>query len=263
MRLLVTGATGLLGRELLRIAEKQAIEHEVVPAYHSQRVPGGVQLDVRRRDQVRDVIGSVRPDAIIHTAYKQDDWATTAIGAVNVALAADGARLLFVSSDAVFGPRKTAYDEHERPCPITPYGAAKAAAETTIHAIAPGAVIARTSIIVGSDGRSGEEQRVRRLAAGEPGAFYTGNIRRPVHVADLASALLELLTSDVIGIAHVAGPQALSRHELGRLIAVRDGLDPDALPSIPGEPSDIQLDSRQTQSVLKTRIRAAAEFLAR
>jgi dTDP-4-dehydrorhamnose reductase len=263
VRLLVTGATGLLGRELLRIAEKQAIEHEVVPAYHSRRVPGGVQLDVRRRDQVQDVIRSVRPDGIIHTAYKQDDWATTALGAVNVALAADTARLVFVSSDAVFGPRKTAYDEHERPCPITPYGAAKAAAETTIQAIAPSAVIARTSIIVGSDGRSEEEQRVRRLSAGEPGAFYTGNIRCPVHVADLASALLELLTSDVIGIAHVAGPQALSRHELGRLIAVRDDLNPDALPSIPGEPSDIQLDSRQTQSVLKTRIRSAAEFLAR
>lgn len=260
--MLVTGATGLLGRQLLRSAAEQAIEHDVVPAYHSERVPGGVQLDIRRRDQVRDVIRSVRPDGIIHTAYRQDDWATTALGAVNVALAAEDARLVFVSSDAVFGPRKTAYHEHERPCPITPYGAAKAAAETAINAIKPGTVIARTSIIVGSDGRSEEEQRVRRLAAGEPGAFYTGNIRCPVHVADLASALLELLTSDVIGITHIAGPEALSRLELGRLIAIRDGLNPEALPSIPGEPSDIQLDCHRTQSILKTRIRPPTEFLA-
>ncbi|TDW93209.1 dTDP-4-dehydrorhamnose reductase [Kribbella pratensis] len=256
MRLLVTGAAGLLGRELLRTAD-----HEVVPAYHSQVVPGGVQFDVRRRDVVREVIRSVRPDGIIHTAYKRDDWAATADGAVNVALEADGARLVFVSSDAVFGPREAAYTEHELPCPITPYGAAKAAAETAILAIRPGAVIARTSIIVGSDGRSGEEQRVRRFAAGEPGVFYTGNIRCPVHVSDLASALLELLVSDVIGVTHVAGPQAISRFDLGRLIALRDGLDPQALPSAPGTPSNIRLDSRGTQDVLQTRLRPASEFL--
>lgn len=256
MRLLVTGAAGLLGRELLRLAK-----HDVVPAYHSQTVPGGVQLDVRQRDQVRDVIRQVRPDGIIHTAYRQDDWATTAEGAVNVALAADRARLVFVSSDAVFGSRGTAYSEHEPPCPTTPYGAAKAAAETTIRTLRPDAVIARTSIIVGSDGLSGEEQRVRRLASGEPGAFFTGNIRCPVHVTDLASALLELLASDLAGVAHVAGPQALSRHGLGRLIAIRDGLDPDELPSTTGAPSDIRLDCRRTQTLLTTRLRPASEFL--
>ncbi|WP_327634800.1 sugar nucleotide-binding protein [Kribbella sp. NBC_00482] len=256
MRLLVTGAAGLLGRELLRTGG-----HEVIPAYHSQVVAGGVQLDVRRRDAVRDVIRSVRPDGIIHTAYKQDDWRTTAHGAVNVALEADDARLVFVSSDAVFGPREAAYTENELPCPITPYGAAKAAAETAIRAVMPGAVIARTSLIIGSDGHSEEEQRVRRLAAGEPGVFYTGNIRCPVHVSDLASALLELLVSEVIGVTHVAGPEALSRFDLGRLIAIRDGLDPQTLPSAPGTPSDIRLDSRGTQDVLKTRLRPASEFL--
>jgi dTDP-4-dehydrorhamnose reductase len=243
----------------MRCAEK---EHDAVPAYHSQTVSGGVQLDVRRQDQLRDVIRAVRPDAIIHTAYKQDDWATTALGAVNVAMEAAGARVVFVSTDAVFGHRSTPYDEQQSPCPMTPYGAAKAAAETAIRAILPSAVIARTSLIVGSDGRSAEEQRVHELAAGEPGAFYTGNIRCPVHVTDLASALLELLTSDLNGITHIAGPEALSRLELGRLIAIRDGIDPDLLPAVPGEPSEIRLDSRRTQSVLTTHVRAASEFLA-
>jgi dTDP-4-dehydrorhamnose reductase len=207
------------------------------------------------------VISAARPDAIIHTAYKQDDWATTADGAVNVALAAHAARLIFVSSDAVFGSRPAPYEEHEPPCPTTPYGAAKAAAETTIRTIRPDAVIARTSIIVGSDGTSGEERRVRRIAAGEPGAFYTGNIRCPIHVNDLASALLELLTLDVGGMTHLSGPEPLSRHELGRLIATRDGVDPDALPSEVGAPSDIRLDSSYTQQLLQTRLRPPSEFL--
>ncbi|MEU8222388.1 sugar nucleotide-binding protein [Kribbella sp. NPDC048915] len=256
MRLLVTGATGLLGRELLRIAG-----HEVVPAYHSQGLPGGVRLDVCDRDHVHEVISAVRPDAIVHTAYRQDDWATTADGAVNVALAAGDARLVFVSTDVVFASRDTPYAEHEQPSPTTPYGASKAAAETAIRALLPSAVIARTSLIIGSDGRSAEEQRVRRLAAGEPGAFYTENVRCPVHVTDLAAALLELLTSDVTGVTHVAGPEALSRLELGRLIAQRDGLDPETLPAVPGEPSYVRLDCRRTQEQLKTRLRPASEFL--
>ncbi|GAA1565576.1 sugar nucleotide-binding protein [Kribbella hippodromi] len=275
MRLLVTGAAGLLGRELLRSAALRG--HEVVPAYHSAGVDGGVRLDVRRRDAVREVIRTVRPDGIIHAAYRQDDWATTADGAVNVALAAGAARLVFVSSDAVFSSRKSAWTEDEPPHPETAYGAAKAAAETTIRALTPAAVIARTSIIVGSDGTSGEELRVRRLAtsaqcpssvaaegaSARQESFFTGNIRCPIHVEDLAAALLELLPSDAAGVVHLAGPEALSRHQLGRLIAIRDGLDPDALPSTPGVPSNILLDAQRTQAAISTRLRPPWEFLAR
>jgi len=208
------------------------------------------------------VIRTVRPDGIIHTAFNQDDWVTTADGAANIAVAARDARLVFVSTDAVFGGRDAPYDEDEPPCPLTPYGAAKAAAETAVRAIAPSAVIARTSIIVGHDGRSATERLVQEMAAGQPGSLFTGNIRCPVDVTDLASALLELLSSDVSGVAHVAGPHAMNRLDLGRLIAVRDGLDPHTLRFTPGEPSDIRLDSRRTEQLLKTRLRPPAEFLA-
>jgi dTDP-4-dehydrorhamnose reductase len=256
VRLLVTGAAGLLGSEVLRLAE-----HEVVPTYHTEPVPGGVQMDVRRRDEVDEVLRKVRPDGIIHAAFKQSDWATTADGPANIAIAARGARLVFVSSDVVFGGRSAPYDELEAPCPVTPYGAAKAAAETAIRAIDPSAVIARTSLIVGYDGRSSHERFVHSLAAGQPGALFTGNVRCPVHVTDLATALLELLTSDFSGTAHVAGPQTANRLELGRLIAIRDGLDADALPEAPGPPSDIRLDGERTQKLLTTRLRPVSEFL--
>ncbi|MGW6276374.1 SDR family oxidoreductase [Kribbella sp. NPDC055071] len=256
MRLLVTGAAGLLGSELLRLAE-----HDVVPTYHSQSVPGGVQLDVRRRADVADVIRRVRPDGIIHAAFKQSDWATTADGPANLAIAGQDLRLVFISSDAVFGGRDTPYDEDAPPGPNTPYGAAKAAAETAVRAIAPSAVIARTSIIVGDDCRSATERLVHELAAGQPGSLYSGNIRCPVHVSDLAAAVLELLTSDHSGIAHVGGPQPMTRLDLGRMIAIRDGLDPARLHFTVGESSDVRLDSRRTQQLLNTRLRAPEEFL--
>ncbi|MEI8408878.1 MULTISPECIES: SDR family oxidoreductase [unclassified Kribbella] len=256
MRVLVTGAAGLLGSEVVRLAE-----HEVIPTYHRAPVPGGVRMDVRDRGEVEDVIRKVRPDGIIHAAFQQSDWVTTADGPANIAIAARGTRLVFVSTDVVFGGGEQPYDEDASPCPITPYGAAKAAAETAVRAIDPSAVIARTSLIIGYDGRSSTERLVHALAAGEPGALHTGNIRCPVYVTDLASALLELLESDAKGPAHVAGPEAIDRLELGRLIAARDGIHPHVLPFAPGSPSDVRLDGKRTQAMLRTRLRPVSEFL--
>ena len=70
------------------------------------------------------------------------------------------------------------------------------------------------------------------------------------------------LESPHTGIAHLVGADALSRYELGRLIAVRDGLDPATLPVGRGGHSDVRLDNTFTQKLLKTTLRGAREFLA-
>jgi dTDP-4-dehydrorhamnose reductase len=228
-------------------------------------------VDIRRRDDVTSLARDVRPDAVINAAYRQSDWETTADGGAHVALAAAaaGARLVHVSSDVVFSGAAPAYDETRPPDPVSPYGAAKAAAETAVKGIAPGAVVARTSLIVGDDGDSQHERLVHTLAAGATsGVLFTDNVRCPVHVTDLARALLELSAGGHSGICHVAGPDAVSRYELGVLIAQRDGLDEAALPAgrcaatgWPG-PLDVRLDSTRTQARLATRLRGAREFLA-
>jgi dTDP-4-dehydrorhamnose reductase len=178
-----------------------------------------------------------------------------------------GARLVHVSSDAVFSGTAPSYDETRQPDPVTPYGAAKAAAETAVKGIAPAAVIARTSLIIG-DGDSQHERLVHALASGAAtGALYTDDVRCPVHVTDLALALLELAASPHAGVRHVAGADAVSRHELGMLIAGRDGLEQAVLPAglraatdHPG-PIDVRLDSSKTQARLTTRLRGARDFL--
>jgi dTDP-4-dehydrorhamnose reductase len=73
------------------------------------------------------------------------------------------------------------YDETHPPDPVTPYGAAKAGAETAVKGIAAGAVIARTSLIIG-DGDSQHERLVHALAAGARGALFTDEVRCPVCV---------------------------------------------------------------------------------
>ncbi|MET7797776.1 sugar nucleotide-binding protein [Streptomyces decoyicus] len=97
--------------------------------------------------------------------------------------------------------------------------------------------------------------------------LFTDDIRCPVHVEDLASALRELAVSDRAGMFHLAGADALSRHELGALIARRDGLDATRLPAgrradtlMPGA-LDVRLDSSVTQGRVRTRLRGAREFL--
>ncbi|WP_169946837.1 sugar nucleotide-binding protein [Microbispora sp. H11081] len=272
MRILVVGGSGFLGQELAR--QCSAAGHEVAASYHTRpgEAPGAewLPLDVRRREDVDALVRAWQPEAVVNAAYRKADWTTTAAGAANVALAAAavGARLVHVSSDAVFSGAATRYDETCAPDPITPYGAAKAAAETAVDAIAPAAVIARTSLIVG-DGGSPHEALVRSLATGRGrGVLFTDDVRCPVHVADLAAALLELAASKHCGIHHVAGADALSRYELGLLIARRDGLDERALPSgrrgdtgVPG-PLDVRLECAMTQRRLRTTLRGARQFLA-
>jgi len=270
VQILITGGSGYLGAELARQSVRRG--SQVIATF--LRRPGncpGVQwelLDLRRRDDVSAVIAGAAPAVVINAAYRYNDWATSADGAGNVAAAAAraGAHLVHVSSDAVFSGAARWYDESAEPDPVLPYGAAKAAAETAVRAVLPAATVARTSLILG-DGRSPHEALVRGLATGRrPGVLFTDDIRCPVHVEDLASALLELGALARPGVHHLAGRDALSRHELGCLIARRDGLGASALRTgtragrKPG-PLDVRLDSRMTQTLLRTRLRGAREFL--
>jgi dTDP-4-dehydrorhamnose reductase len=133
----------------------------------------------------------------------------------------------------------------------------------------PEAAVARTSLIIGH-GRSVHEHVVHELAAGtRDGALFTDDIRCPVHVADLAAALLELAACDAARTHHLAGPDALSRHELGILIARRDSLDASRLrtglrprSTLPGT-LGVRLDRRATQRNLRTTLRGARQFLHR
>jgi dTDP-4-dehydrorhamnose reductase len=271
MDLLVAGGSGFLGQEVTRQA---LLAGDRVLATFHRRAPdvAGVEwreLDIRRRDRVVALVNETRPAAVINAAYRQSDWAVTADGGMHVAAAAvaAGARLVHVSSDVVFSGTAARYDETCSPDPTTPYGAAKAAAETAIKGLDPAAVIARTSLIIG-DGGSPHEKLVHALASGtQTGALFTDDVRCPIHVSDLASALLELARSSYSGVHHVAGTDAVSRHDLGILIAQRDGLDPTALPTGkraetgPPGPLDVRLDCTRTQSRLTTRLRGAREFL--
>lgn len=262
MTTLIIGGSGFLGTELIRQA---TATEQATAATYATRPGDAVQavwysLDLRDAGRLDAVLNEVSPRLVINASSGGADWAVTAQSPIRLAMTAArrGVRLVHVSSDAVFSGARVHYDESSLPDPITPYGAAKAAAETGVLAVHPEAVVVRTSLIIG-DGGSSHERFVHELAAGtRDGALFTDDIRCPIHVADLAAALLELAAGDHSGIHHVAGPDAVSRHELGVLIAERDGLDLSRLRTglrsespLPGA-LDVRLDSRATQRKLST-----------
>ncbi|ROS61197.1 dTDP-4-dehydrorhamnose reductase [Frigoribacterium sp. PhB160] len=270
MRMLVLGGRGLLGGELLSQARAQEIEAIGTSTLATTPSGGSAwrQLDLRDRQATIELIQATRADVVINVAYRQSDWATTADGAANAAVAtsAAGAHLVFVSSDAVFSGARSPYSERALPDPLTPYGAAKAAAETAVRAVAAESTIVRTSLIISSNGASVHERRTHAAARGKE-QLFTDDVRCPVHVEDLAGAILELASARRSGMHHLAGPEAMSRYDLGRLIALRDGLDPSRIPasqrarsSMPG-PLDVRLDSQATQRRIGTRLRGPSSFL--
>jgi dTDP-4-dehydrorhamnose reductase len=259
--MVITGATGHLGQRLVARASRAG--HDVVPTSRS------LGLDLRSRAGVHALVDAARPAAVIHTASARADWAAIADGSAHVAAAVPaGVRLVHVSTDAVFSGAAREYSESDTPDPLYMYGAAKAAAETVVRALHPGAAVVRTSLILG-DGDGHHEKLVHDLIAGRAdGHLFTDMIRKPIHADDLADALLELATaSDYAGILNVAGIDPINRYDLGVRVARRDSLDPAALkPATIADlglrlPADVRLDVGRAQSVLRTRLRGVGEFL--
>jgi dTDP-4-dehydrorhamnose reductase len=254
--LLITGASGFLGRALM-----------------AQAGGGGVvgltsSTDVRDAAALGAAFAAVAPEVVVHTAYRQTGAQARAVnaeGGGNVARAARavGARLVHVSTDVVFpGDGDRPLREEDPVAPVTEYGASKAAGERLVSAADPGALLVRTSLIVGGPGHapSPHEELALGVARGERAdvAFFTDEIRSPIAVDDLAAALLALATTAARGPLHLGGPDAVSRLELAALVVARAGLDPAALPgrpAPPGRPRFCPLDSSRALALLPAGVR--------
>lgn len=204
MRLLIFGATGMLGKALLRRAKND----EVIGL-------GSADVDLRNPDQVNKVVADAKPDWIVlAAAYTDVDGceinptlatSVNAYGAVNVANAAarNQARLLFVSTDYVFDGTKSApYEIGDKRNPINAYGRSKAEAEQKLVSILPECCIVRTSWLFGPAGKCFPDT-ILKLAEIRPEIKVVNDQRgSPTYTLDLAEAIIKLVHAGAHGIVH-------------------------------------------------------------
>lgn len=232
MKAMILGATGLLGRVLLR--EWQGDE---VVGLSSRDV------DICDADKVQEVVEKTCPDWIVlAAAYTNVDeceshadlaFAVNRDGAVNVAKAAQqaGAKLLFLSSDYVFDGRMTSpYEPGDARNPQSVYGRSKAEAEVRLLEVLPECCIARTSWLFGTGGKCFPDT-ILKLAATRPALDVVDDQRGcPTYTVDLATAIIALCRKQAHGIVHVTNAGDCSWFEFAREIVKGAGLATDVRP---------------------------------
>jgi len=269
---LITGGSGYLGSHLARAAAANWETHATYLT-HAATLPGVTmhRLDIRSAPAVNTLVMHLRPQVIIHTAARlsgDDMMAVNVDGTRHIAQAAVqvGARLIHLSSDVIFDGQQGWYTETDPPRPIHEYGHSKALAETIVQASVPAAVIVRTSLITGLNPVDPRTRWVLdSLRECRPIILFTDEYRCPIWVADLTTALLELARLDYTGILNIAGPEALSRYDLGVKLARAYGLDPAGITAASStssglvRPRDCRLDIHLARRLLSTRLRSIDE----
>ncbi len=285
--LLVSGASGFLGAHL--VATASAAGWDVVGLRHRSDMPVPwpartrmVAADLCDGDALERAIESAQPSAVIHAAAmsrmadcERDPAAARRVNVDGSRIlaglcAARGARFVHVSTDLVFGANAApqgGFSEDDRPGPISVYGASKWDSELAVARADPRALIVRLPLLLGpSHGRGlGASDSVgAAVERGETPALFEDEWRTPLDVRSAARALLELVQSEACGPLHVAGPERMSRYELGLRALRQRGLRADqarkciARSTRQGSglehlrPADVALNSARARSFLTT-----------
>jgi dTDP-4-dehydrorhamnose reductase len=266
-RILVTGASGLLGGYLLRELAQQG---SPIVAWSNTRTDRlfGVELrrvDISDANAVRDAFAAARPDVVLHVAavasvngcFRDPDRAekVNVRGSWHLAELSEhsGARLVLVSTDLVFDGSRGNYCEADTPAPLSIYGRSKLMAEQAVQTFARHAVV-RVSLLFGPtlSGRlSFFDSQLEALRLGKPLALFGDEWRTPLSLQTAAQALVAIANSEVAGLLHLGGPERMSRLEMGQRLAACQGLagsgiQPAARASAEADeprPADTSLDS--------------------
>ncbi len=241
MRLLVTGASGLLGLNLSLVAAARG--YDVSGLVHSRNligVPFTVhQVDLLNTNDALAVILSRKPEAIIHCAALADLNKAEGAPALSRKLNSDlpgilaerasswGIPFVHISTDAVFGGRQESYTESDQTRPLSVYAQTKLAGEGAVLDAYPDAVVARV-VFYGwslSGTRSLSEFFFNNLKIGNQVKGFVDTFFCPLYVEELAECLLEIISKGLSGLYHVVSPEHLSKYDFGMRIARRYGFN--------------------------------------
>ena len=268
----ITGGGGLIGSFLRRLIPQSF--QPIAPSHH--------ELELTDEVAVRKFFARTDPELIIHCAgltrspsCQQDPKLarTLNVDLTRRLVEFAGKRPLYLfSTDLVFDGRKGDYAEDEAVNPMSVYGATKAEAEQIVLAHSQHVVV-RTSINAGhspTGDRAFNEELCRAWKSGKTTRLFVDEFRCPIPAEITARAAWELVQSNARGIFHLAGPERLSRFEIGRLVAryssgIEAMIEASFLRDYDGPPRspDTSLDCRKIQRRLSFQIPAFTAWLER
>ena len=257
MRILITGASGLLG---LNLALEAAKEHTVYGVVHQHPIdfrlageiwPGNykpfeiIRADLRetraagQKSILGDILDARRPDWIVHCAALADLDACEADPPLAHALNAElpealarhavqrGVRLAHISTDAVFDGRKGEYTEADDPNPLSVYARTKLEGERAVLAADPQAVVLRVNLFGWSltGRRSLAEFFFNNFRAGKSVMGFTDVHFCPLLVNDLFSILHKIFQRKLSGLYHLVSCDSLTKYQFGVALARQFGFD--------------------------------------
>lgn len=232
-KVIVTGASGLLGSDIADTFEKHG--------YQVKRLMGRRDISLLSAKAVLECVREYRPDFVIHAAGYRDldaleqnereGYAANTMSTRNIALACRqmGCMMLYISSDTVFdGEKDGGYHEFDTPSPVNVYGKSKLAAEWEVQRALDRYFIVRTAILFGYKGHRENNfifHITDELKAGRCISASIDQVCNPTYTADLAEALVCLSETEWYGIYHITNSGTASRYELSMAVAEYAGLE--------------------------------------
>jgi dTDP-4-dehydrorhamnose reductase len=273
MRILLTGATGLLGGHLLREFKERGADVVAWTATHSGTLFGARlhPVDLGNPEGIVQALREAKPECVLHTAAlssiadchrdPERAWRINITGSALLAAEAEcvGARFLHVSTDLVFDGEQGQYREEDLPNPLSVYGQSKLAAEEAVRRHER-TLIVRCSLLFGlslTARRGFFDHQLSALRGGQSLNLFQDEWRSPLSLRTAARALVALTASDQVGLLHIGGPERMTRLEMGERLAKYLGLKSPNItacsrqdaPTAEPRPRDVSLDSSRWRAL--------------
>ncbi|WP_394201447.1 dTDP-4-dehydrorhamnose reductase family protein [Shewanella waksmanii] len=232
-KVLVTGASGLLGRAVYAELSQQP-QFEVVGSAYRRTRPPLQSIDLTSAEAIDEAFSTIAPDIIVHCAAErrpdvseQDPQAALALNveatrALALAAKRHNTWLIYISTDYVFDGTASNYTELDKPNPVNFYGESKWRGEQVVQAVSDDFVILRLPILYGQVERIDESAvlvLLQHLNAEQTQSIDNWAVRSPTSTADIAQTLVKLIqrkkvTGDVHGIYHFSASERMSKYDM-------------------------------------------------